>query len=71
MYKYFKVVDTTKSDLREKLPLTKGEIEHGKEVIAYYKNQIDTLLIDIEFFKMQNYYVVHELAKNNIIIEME
>lgn len=71
MYKYFKVVDTTKSDLRQQEPLTEEEIEYRKELVEFYIKQIDDMLENIEWYKLQNYYVVHELAKNNIIIEME
>lgn len=70
-YKYFKVVDTTKSDLRQQEPLTKMEIEHRKELIEFYIRQIINMSEDIEFLKLQNYYAAHELAKNNITIEME
>lgn len=70
-YKYFKVVDTTKSDLIQQEPLTKEEIEYRQELVEFHIKQIDTMLEDIEWCKLQNFMVVHELAKNNIIIEME
>lgn len=71
MYKYFKVVDTTKSDLIQQEPLTEEEIEYRKELVEFYIKQIDDMLENIEWYKLQNYFVVHELAKNNITIEME
>ena len=70
-YKYFKVIDTTKSVLRTQEGSTEDTIEYNKELIGFYKDQIDRLTADIEFYKVLNYYAAHRLKKNNVIIEME
>lgn len=70
-YKYFKVVDTTKSDLIKQKPLTKEEIEYRKELVEFYTREIHDMLENIEWYRVQNYYIAHELSKNNITIEME
>lgn len=70
-FKYFKVVDTTKSDLVKQEPMTEEEIKYRQELIEFYIKQIDAMLEDIEWYRLQNFYVAHKLAKNNITIEME
>lgn len=71
MYKYFKVVDTTKSDLVKQEPLTEEEIEYRQELVKFNTQQIEDMSDDIEWYRLQNFLVAHELAKNNITIEME
>ena len=69
--KYFMVIDTTKSDLIEQKPLTQKEIEYQVQAVKYNIFQIDKMLHEIEFLKLQNSYMVHALEKNNQAIGLE
>jgi hypothetical protein len=67
--KYFKIVDTTKSDMVIREPLTEEEIDYNIYSIDYNKKQIDKMLDEIESLRVYNYYMAHSLKKNGHDIE--
>jgi len=66
--RYFKPFDTTKSDARFQEPLSEGEIKYYKNLIDFYKKEIDKRLGEIEFYRTSNFSMANVLKKNGIKI---
>ena len=62
--KYYQICNTDKSDKISQPVMSEEDITYNLNLVNYNIKEIDRLLGEIEFLRLQNFYIQHNLVRN-------